>query len=76
MRQAHVDEGVQRELPLAALDLLQAEYVRRLLLDEAGDLLGAQADGIDVPGAEAKAHGGDYRVAGHKAPGRRDAGRA
>ena len=57
VRQAHLDEGLARELALLALDLLQAQHVRRLLGDEAGDLLGAQADGIDVPGGESQTHG-------------------
>ena len=57
MRQAHVDEGLNRELASLALDLLQAQNVGRGLLDEAGGLLGAQADGVDVPGADTQAHG-------------------
>ncbi|MDB5451785.1 MAG: hypothetical protein JWO33_363, partial [Caulobacteraceae bacterium] len=40
MRQAHLDEGLAGELALAALDLLQAQDVGRLLGHEAGGLLG------------------------------------
>src|SRR5690606_28329442 len=39
-----------RELLFAALDLLEAQHVGRLLFEEAGDLIDAQADGIDVTG--------------------------
>ncbi len=74
VRQAHLDEGAGRELSLPTLDLLQTDHVRRLLPDEAGDLLTAEADGVDVPGAEAKAH--RITIAANKAPGRRSAGRA
>jgi len=54
--QAHVDEGLTRELVLGAFDLLQAQDVRGVLGDETGDLINAQADRVDVPGDDAKAH--------------------
>src|SRR5690606_40373150 len=44
-----LERGVPKLL-LAALDLLEAQHVARLLFEEAGDLIDAQADGIDVPG--------------------------
>jgi len=44
VRQAHGLEGLARELTLLALDLLHAQDVGGLLIDEAGGLLGAQAD--------------------------------
>jgi hypothetical protein len=56
VRQPHLDERLAGEFPLAALDLLQAQDVGRLLSDEAGGLLGPQADRVDVPGADSKAH--------------------
>ncbi len=55
--QAHVHKGLSGKFGLAAFDFLQAQHVRRLLRDEAGRLFCAQADGIDVPGADSKAHG-------------------
>src|SRR5690606_40463416 len=48
--QAHVDEGLTRELVLGAFDLLQAQDVRGVFGDETGDLIDAQADRADVPG--------------------------
>jgi hypothetical protein len=57
MRQAHGGEGLPGELGLLTLDLLQAQDVGRLFVDEARDLLGAQADGVDIPGGDTKAHG-------------------
>jgi hypothetical protein len=57
VRQAGGDEGLAWKLGLLALDLLQAQHVGPLLVDEAGDLLGAQADGVDVPGGDTEAHG-------------------
>ncbi len=56
VRQAHVGEGLDGELALPALDLLQAQDVGGLFGHEAGDMIGAKAHRIDVPGAEAKAH--------------------
>jgi hypothetical protein len=57
VRQAGGGEGLAWKLALLALDLLQAQDIGRLLVDEAGDLLGAEADGVDVPGGDTKAHG-------------------
>ncbi len=57
MRQAHLHKGLARKLALLALDLLQAQYVRRLFGDEARHLVDAQPHRVDVPGGEAKAHG-------------------
>ena len=65
VRQAHVDEGLARELALPALDLLHAENIRGLFRDEAGGLLGAQAYGVDVPGADPKAHAAPYGSPDH-----------
>src|SRR5690606_15769736 len=47
-----------RELLLAALDLLQAQHVGRVLADEAFDLRDPQADRIDVPGGDRDHAGG------------------
>nr|WP_262423198.1 hypothetical protein [Brevundimonas denitrificans] len=57
VRQAHVPEGGLRKLVREAFDLLQAQHIRGLFGHEAGDLFGAQADGVDVPGDDAKGHG-------------------
>ena len=46
------------EFPFPALDLLEAQDVRVLLARETDHLLGAEADGVDVPGGESQAHGG------------------
>jgi hypothetical protein len=56
MRHAHLGEGVTGELVLQAFDLLQAQDVGPALGDEPGDLLDAQADGVDVPGGDAQGH--------------------
>ena len=76
VRQAHLPEGVHRELALAALDLLQAQHVGGLFLDEAGGLFGAQADGVDVPGADSQTHRGLLagRSRNERRPGRRASG--
>ena len=50
-------EGRVRELLLAALDLLQAQHVGPLLLEQTYDLADPQADRIDVPGSN-RDHGG------------------
>jgi hypothetical protein len=56
MRQAHLFEGGARELIRRAFDLLQHQNVGSPFGDEPGDLIDAQADGVDVPGGEAKGH--------------------
>ena len=45
-----------RELLLAALDLLQTQHVGPFLLEQAHDLVDAQADRIDIPGGYGEAH--------------------
>ena len=41
-----------REQIVGDLDFLQTEHIGRVLLQEAADKPGAQADGIDVPGGK------------------------
>ena len=53
---AHVLESAARKLVGGAFDLLQHQDIGRAFGDEAGDLVDAQADGVDVPGGEAKGH--------------------
>ncbi len=57
VRQAHLGKGLGRELAGLAFYLLHAQHVGRLFAHEAGGLFGAQADGVDVPGADTQAHG-------------------
>ena len=54
-----IGEGPDRKLGLSALDLLQAENVGGMPLDEASHMVGAQADRVDVPGSDPQAHGGE-----------------
>src|SRR5699024_3970521 len=49
-------QRLEREPVLRALGLLEAQHVRRDLMEEAAHLLDAQADGIDVPGGDGEAH--------------------
>jgi hypothetical protein len=53
-------ERRMRELLLAALDLLQTQHVGPFLLEQAHDLVDAQADRIDVPGGD-RDHGASDR---------------
>jgi len=55
VRQAGVHKGLAGKLGLLALDLLHAQDVGRILRDEFLNLLGPQADRIDVPGGEVEA---------------------
>jgi hypothetical protein len=70
VRQAHGLEGRPGELVLQAFDLLQAQDVGPALGDEAGDLIGAQADRVNVPGGDTK-HGISAVPAGGERPRRR-----
>ena len=47
------------EVLLDAFDLLQAEEIGLVRLDEAADEIEPEPDGVDVPGGEAEAHGGE-----------------
>jgi len=60
--QAHGLEGLARELAVLAFDFLHAQDVGRLFVDEPGGLFGAEADGIDIPGGDTKAHAYGFRV--------------
>jgi hypothetical protein len=59
MGQAHGLKGLGRKLAVLTFDFLQTEDIRGLFGDKAGDLVKAQADRIDVPSGETKAHGKD-----------------
>jgi hypothetical protein len=60
MRVAERLERRVRELLLAALDFLQAQHIRPLLLEQAGDLVDPQADRVDVPSGD-RNHGASDR---------------
>ncbi len=51
-------ERLARKQLVGGLGLLQAQDVGLHLGKEPGDVVGPQADGIDVPGNQAKGHGG------------------
>ena len=50
------------EVLFLGLDLLQAQHVRRFLRQEPLNLIGAQTDGIEVPGSD-RDHAHRHRVA-------------
>jgi len=59
MGQPHGLKGLSGKLAVLTFDFLQTEDIGRLLGDKASDLVEPQADRIDVPSGETKAHGKD-----------------
>ena len=62
--QAHGLKGFGRELAILTFDLLQTEDIGSLFGDKARDLVEPQADRIDVPSGDTKAHGKGPRAGG------------
>ena len=54
---AQAAETLQRKRIVDAFGLLQAQHVRPHRLDEFGDQVDAQTDGVDVPGGQGDLHG-------------------
>ena len=54
--EAQTPQALHRKAALDALDLLQAENVGPEALDEAGDQVDPQPNGVDVPGGELELH--------------------